>query len=758
MVHAAWRWLRCPFWIGLGLLVGFLLPYLWVLNQRVQQRFGDLVLSVPTRVYAQPVLLARGVPMKSAALELELNLAGYQHGEAAAHVPGTWSGGGQRFVVASRGFAGPLGGELPRRVQVDLDRGQVVALQDLTSDKPLQRYQLDPARIATLYGAKQEERQIVALDDLPPLLVSGLQAVEDRDFKHHHGVDLAAIARAAWVDLRAGRIVQGGSTLTQQLVRNLFLDRNQTLVRKVNEALLAWLIEAHYSKGVILKTYVNEVFLGQQGNQAIHGFAAASEYYFGRRVSTLRAPQIALLVGLVRGPSYYDPRRYPERALHRRDVVLNEFYRTGLLDKAACAQAKSAPLGVSAHPQLVHDRFPAFMQLVRKQIAADFDEATLRAGGLSIFTTLDPAVQVDAERALASVLDGMGKRGKPLQGAVVVTDANNGSVLAVVGGRDAGRRGFNRALDARRPIGSLIKPFVYLVALTQPQRWSLATLLDDTPISMTLPNGTVWAPQNDDHKAHGQVPLIDALVHSWNLASVHLGLQLGVNRAVALLHSLGIEQPIAPNPSLLLGAVDLSPLQVASAYQYFAAHGHALPLRAVRGVLGTDGKPLKRYGVKLGSGEYHAAADLTTFAMQQVVQRGTASSVGNAGLGWLHAAGKTGTSDEQRDSWFAGFTGDRLAVAWIGRDDNQPTHLWGASGALRVWIKLLQKLPTRALPAVQGKGIEYAWVNPDDGRRTDPGCKGAMYLPFVAGHAPTDSEGCLWQRFPDILDDKGTSQ
>ncbi|HET6631154.1 MAG TPA: penicillin-binding protein 1B [Rhodanobacteraceae bacterium] len=757
VIRAAWRWLRAPMWLALGLFAGFMVPYMVVLNQRVQARFGDLVLSVPTRVYAQPLLLAPGTPMNAETLALELKASAYRKVDS-ARVPGSWSGGGDRFVIASRGFAGPAGGELPRRVRVELGHGRVTAVQDLTSGKPLRHYRLDPARIATLYGAQQEEREIVDLDQLPPLLVTGLQAVEDRDFKHHHGIDFSAIARAAWADLRAGRIVQGGSTLTQQLVRNLFLDRNQNIVRKANEALLAFLIEWHYDKGLILKTYINEVFLGQRGNQAVHGFAAASQFYFGRRVQSLRAPEIALLVGMVRGPSYYDPRRYPERAKHRRDVVLNEFYATGLIDGATRDRAKAAPLDVSARAHLPHDRFPAFMQLVRRQIGADFDEDTLRAGGLSIFTTLDPAVQIDAEHALAATLEGLGERGKPLQGAVVVTDAENGAVRAVVGGRHAGARGFNRALDARRPVGSLIKPFVYLVALSQPQRWSLATLLDDTPVSLRQPNGSVWTPQNDDHQAHGQVPLVDALVRSWNLATVHLGLALGVERVAGLLESLGVPGDIAPNPSLLLGAIDLSPLQVASLYQYFSAGGHALPLRAVSGVLGNDGKVKKRYRVQPGSGEYHAAASLVTYAMQQVAERGTASAIARSPLARLNAAGKTGTSDDQRDSWFAGFTGSYLAVAWVGRDDNKVTHLWGSSGALKVWMNLMEALPNRPLPPVSGSGIEYAWVDPEDGRRTDEGCHGSMRLPFVAGYAPRDSEGCLWQRFQDILGGSSTSE
>lgn len=749
MVRSVWPWLRVPFWLGLGLVVGFLVPYTLVLNARVQERFNDLVFSVPTRVYARPLPIRPGAAMTPAALQLELTFAGYSQSRE-ARVPGTWHRDGEDFTIASRGYAGPDGGELPRRIQVRLGRGQVVSLTDLTSRRALKATHLDPARIATLYGARQEERRIVALDHVPPLLVTGLQAVEDRDFKHNFGIDISAILRAAWANLMAGHVVQGGSTLTQQLVRNLFLDRNQNLVRKFNEALLSILIDAHYGKGRILQAYVNEVFLGQQGSQAVHGFAAASEFYFGRRLETLRPQEVALLVGLVRGPSYYDPRRYPQRALSRRNVVLHEFRRTGLISEAAMQQALAAPLGVSGDAQLPHNRFPAFMDLVRRQIIADFDEASLRAGGLSIYTTLDPAAQLYLEQAVKTTLDGMGKAGQPLQSAAVVTDAHDGSVLAMVGGREPGRPGFNRALDARRPVGSTIKPFVYLVALAQPQRWSLASLLDDSPIQLRQPNGQLWQPQNDDHISHGQVPVIYALAHSLNLASVRLGLAVGLKRIEGLLESFGLRH-VNPNPSLLLGAIDLSPLQLAQLYQYFAADGHALPLVSVRGVLNSKGRTLKRYRVKSGAAQYQQAAALVTYAMQHVTTVGTAHSIGDSGLAWLHAAGKTGTSDHQRDSWFAGFTGSRLAVVWVGRDDNKPTRLWGASGALKVWEKLFAHLPTKPLQ-LDDHGLQYAWINPQTGHRTQQACEGAVRMPFAAGYVPQDEDGCFWQRVRNLFD------
>lgn len=743
LARAAWPWLRIPFWIGVGLLVGFVLPYTLVLNKRVQDRFNDLVFAVPTRVYARPLTLAPGVPMTSAALELELTFAGYRRGDR-GELPGSWVKNGAVYTIASRGYAGPSGGELPKRIQVTLGKGDVRAVRDLRDGGALAQTHLDPARIATLYGASQVERRIVHLADVPPLLVAGLQAVEDRDFKHNIGIDFSAIARAAFANLRAGHTVQGASTLTQQLVRNLFLSRERSFTRKINEALMSVLIELHYSKGRILEAYINEVFLGQQGDQAVHGFAAASEFYFGRRLEALRPQEIALLVGLVKGPSYYDPRRAPQRALARRNLVLQTFVATGLLDAGQANAAQAAPLDVIPNGQLPHNRFPAFMQLVREQITSDFDDETLRGGNLSIFTTLDPAAQLYAEQAITTATKDLGKRGAAVQAAAVVTSAQTGSVLAVVGDKRPGEQGFNRALDARRQIGSTIKPFVYLVALAQPERWNLATLLDDGPIALRQPNGSLWTPQNDDNQSHGMVPMVDALAKSWNLATIRLGMALGLPRIKAFLQSFGLDG-VNPSPSLLLGAIDLSPLQVTQLYQYLAADGHALPLVAVSGVLDGNGRTIKRYEVQAGKGEYQDAVRLTTWAMQQVALYGTAHAIGDSGLGWLHAAGKTGTSNDLRDSWFAGYTGEHLAVFWMGRDDNKPTGLFGATGGLRAWRELFARLPTRPLPAAPGAGLEMAWINPADGRRTEPQCEGARQVPVVAGSLADDTETCTWQ-------------
>ncbi len=742
IVRAAWRWLRAPAWVGLGFAVGFGVPYGMMLDRLVRARFAEYTFDQPSRVYARPLLLAAGTPLTAETLAVELQAARYQEVEGPPLRPGSFRREGNRFELATRSFRGAEGPVPEQRLVVQLAGGTVRSLASADSGKAVAAAYVDPARIATLYGPRQVERRFVAVADVHPLLVATLQAVEDRDFKDHFGIDPLAILRAAWKNLVAGEVVQGGSTLTQQLVRNIFLDRSQTLARKLNEAAIAILIEARYSKARILEAYLNEVYLGQQGGQAVHGVAAASEFWFGRDLEHLAVQDIALLVGLIQGPSLHDPRRYPDRAKARREVVLKSMQDTGLISATDRAVASRAPLGVTAAGALPRNRYPAFMELVRAQLSRDFPDSVLRARGLSVLTTLAPSAQQFAELAVSERLAALGKRGEGVQAAVVVTDPRSGAVLAVVGGRDPNQPGFNRALAAARPIGSLVKPFVYLVALAQPERWSLMTPLSDRAVALPQPNGRTWTPANNDGIEHGDVPLVDALARSYNLATVNLGLELEVAKVARVLEALvpGVEAPALP--SLLLGAVDLSPFQVAQAYQYLAADGHPTPLYALAAVVDADGRPLTRYAQKPAAGDLVEAARLVTFALQETARRGTASALVGLGLGKLDAAGKTGTSNDQRDSWFAGFTGSHLAVVWLGRDDNRETGLYGSTGAMRVWAALMSRLPTSRLAPDYSADPLLAWVDPQLQQGTEPGCSGARQLPFIRGYEPLSFGGC----------------
>jgi len=722
-----------------ALALGFLIPYTVYLNQQVTERFSALQWQIPTRVYARPLHLYPGLAMDARTLRTELDAAGYQE-DGAGEREGSYHADGGRFTISSRGYTDIDGQVPPRRIEVALSGGRVAGLRDAASRKAIRSARLDPARIATLYGQRQEERRLVRIEEVPELLVTGLQAVEDRDFARHYGIDLSGMARAAWVNLRSGEKRQGASTLTQQLARSglLGIGKEQTWTRKFNEILYALILEARYDKRTILETYLNQVYLGQRGNQAIHGVASGAEFWFGRDLDTLTTEQVALLIGLVKGPSYYDPRRHPQRALERRNIALSMLHDTGLIDDAEYERARKAPLGVTRQPGVAAaNRFPAYIDLVRRQLAQDYPERALQGAGLTVLTGMSPSAQAYAEGAVVRSIQALqtGKR-PPLEAGVVVTDVHAGDVLAVVGGREVSAHGFNRAVEARRPVGSLLKPFVYLLALAQPQRFSLASFVEDAPVTVQLSRGRRWSPANSDNRSHGTVRLVDALAHSYNQATVRVGMQVGPERLAQLIQVLaGIEAE--PNPALILGSTDQSPYAMAQLYQFLASGGEIQPLRAVRGVLDPEGRLLKRYDTAPAPAQEgdSIAANLITVALQQAVSEGTGRQLVRDGLGRLSPAGKTGTSNDGRDSWFAGYTGDHLAVVWMGNDRNEQTGLYGATGAMRVWSGLFARLPTSPL-RVADKGLDWQWVEASGSYVTDADCPGARRYPFVAGAAP----------------------
>lgn len=722
---------------GAALVLGFLIPYMLYLNHQVGERFGELRWQVPTRVYARPLLLRNGLAMDAQTLKTELDAASYRPGDGKR--AGTYVRNGGRWRISSRGYFDVDGRIAPAQLEVTLSGGEVTALRDVGSRKALRSARLDPARIATLYGSQQEERRLVRMEEVPELLVTGLQAVEDRDFNHHMGIDLGGMLRAAFVTMKSGgETTQGASTLTQQLARSglLGIGKEQTVTRKVKEILFALLLEARYDKRTLLEAYFNQVDLGQRGAQAIRGVAAASEFWFGRELQDLSTEQIALMIGLVKGPSWYNPRRNPERARERRNFVLGEMHETGLIDDAEFKRASDAPLGITKSAgSIAANRFPSYVELVRKQLARDYPADRLSGAGLSVMTGMSPAAQGYAEGAVTRTLKSVGRKGGPsLQAGVVMTDVHNGDVLAVVGSRNVTEQGFNRAVDARRPVGSLLKPFVYLLALAHPERWSLASTISDAPVTVSLGRNRNWKPGNSDNRSHGTVRLIDALAQSYNQATVRLGMEVEPQRLADLIRTLaGITSEA--RPSLILGAVDQSPYAMAQLYQFLAADGEIQPLHAVRGVLDPQGSTIKRYDTAPPPAQKGdaVAARLVGVALQHAVTSGTGRPLMRDGLGKLSAAGKTGTSNDSKDSWFAGYTGDHLAVVWVGNDQNKSTGLYGATGAMRVWSDVFARLPSAPLQ-IPADGLDWQWVA--GGQATDAGCPGARRIAFVAGYAP----------------------
>ena len=695
---------------------------LWMvhLDRVVIREFQVRHWSVPARVYAAPLELYVGAPVAARDLEEELRRVHYRPGDPSAG-PGVYRRRGNSFELRARRvrFIDEL--REAQLLTITADSSSITGLRQADGTE-LPVFRLDPPVIGSVFPIHGEDRLVLSPADVPPLLSAGIKLIEDRRFDEHGGVDAHGIARAMWANLKARRVVQGGSTLTQQLVKNYFLTDEQSFGRKATEALMALRLEAHFSKEEILVAYLNEVYLGQDGSRAIHGFGLGSEYYFAKPLTELDVGELAMLIGLVKGPSYYDPRKHPDRALARRNLVLQQLGLAHLIDAAAAKHAAAMPLGLRPPGG---SYVPAYLDLVRRHLKRDYAEADLAAAGLAVYTSLDPRAQAAAESALTLNLKrldaGSRVRAAHLEGAVIVAEPNSGDVVAVVGGRDVGTDGFNRALDARRPIGSLVKPAVYLAAL-ETGRYTAATLIEDAPVELKLGDGSVWAPQNFEHQVYGHVPMARALAESMNLATVKLGLDLGLPKVADALQRLGLETPPTLNPSLLLGTVEMTPLEVMQVYTSLANGGFRARLRAVHAILDEQGRPLKSFKVQVEEAAPSAAVYQLDRMLILVTTNGTARDAAARLPRGLVAAGKTGTSSDTRDSWFAGFTGSYVAVAWVGYDDNRVTGLTGAAGAMPVWADTLAKLKSASFQPVPPESVEDRWIGFGDGLETTPAC------------------------------------
>jgi penicillin-binding protein 1B len=735
-----WRYIR----FALLTVVLAAAAFTLYLDFRVRSEFEGRRFALPARIYARPLELHAGLRISPADIADELREAGYREGAREGGESGWFARNGGELDIALRPFIFWDGAQPARRIRVTFEGGAVSGVRDVLGQEiPLAR--LEPLAIGGIYPANNEDRVLVRLGEVPKHLTQALIATEDRSYLTHRGFDLRGIARAV-LSLFRGDRVQGGSTLTQQLVKNFFLTPERTIQRKATELVMAVLLEVHYSKEEILETYLNEIYLGQDRDRAVHGVGLAALHYFGKPVEHLTLAESALLVGLVRGPAYYDPYRHPQRALDRRNLVLREAREQGYTTMEQYTAARAATLGVNKKVGVGTSPHPAFLQLVHRQLRREYDEADLRTEGLRVFTTLDPRVQQAAERVLSRKLVQFDKEkrfGQPgLEGAVVVADGQAGEVQALVGGRDPLYRGFNRALDAARPVGSLLKPVIYLTALADPARYTLVTPIDDGPFTWKSRGAADWKPENYDKKFHGMVPLRTALAQSYNAASARLGTELGIDKVLANVRRLGVERNLQPFAATLLGATDMSPFEVAQMYHTIATGGFRTPLKAIREVTLQDGTPVRRYPLAVEQAFAPEPMYLLAAAMQEVVREGTGQGLKN----WIPpetaVAGKTGTTDEQRDAWFAGFTGDRVAVVWLGYDDNRVAKLSGSAAALPIWGELLASLNPEPVEIPKPDGIENVLIDPESGLRADFSCSGAREFPFAQGSAPSGRAPC----------------
>jgi len=715
------------------------LVIVWVvyLDFTVRAKFDGKKWAIPARVYAQPLELYEGLSLSSALFESELRSLGYQFVRQ-ARLPGQVTKTGKAYTLKTKGFMFWDKEELSGTYKVQFDGVQVNSLEG--ADDLVLR--LEPQEIGSIYPNHGEDRILTRLVDLPPLLGETLIAVEDKDFARHFGISFKGIARAMLANAKAGGFVQGGSTLTQQLVKNFYLTQERSLWRKVQEAAMSVLLELHYSKADILEAYINEVYLGQSGPRGIHGFGLAAQHYFNQPLKSLKPHQIAMLIGVVKGASYYNPWRSPERTLKRRNLVLNVMAQTELIDESLLKQSLRQPLGVTSSAQKQFGDYPAFLDLVKRQLQQDYKTEDLQSEGLSIFTTMSPQVQAQTEASVKRQMQRLTKTAGSLQTAAIVTAVGSGEILAVVGDRNPRYSGFNRALDAQRQIGSLVKPFVYLAALMQEENYQLTTIIDDSELSVPLPNGTQWQPKNYTEESHGELPLYQALAFSYNQSTARLGMDLGVAQVVKVLQRAGLDRDVPKLPSLLLGALALSPLDVSHLYHTLAADGVYTPLRSIRSVLDATGQPLQRYKLSSEPRFSPEHSHLMHYALQAVMRTGTGRSAYASLPNNLSVAGKTGTTNQQRDSWFAGYSGDHLGVIWVGNDDNQPTRLTGSSGALKIWTDIFSRLSTQSIAQTAPDNVAYYWVDNLSGLRSAEGCDNAQLVPFVLGSEPEAVADC----------------
>ncbi|WP_392565776.1 bifunctional glycosyl transferase/transpeptidase [Utexia brackfieldae] len=708
-------------------LIVLIAAYGVYLDQKIRERIDGSVWELPVAVYGQIVNLEPGEAYSQDDIISILNGAQYRQVRIVTR-PGEFVVDQNNIEIYRRPFSFPDGEESAFKVKISFTAGLIGRIYNLDNGRDFGFFRIDPKLITMLRSPNGEQRLVVALKNYPDSLLKILIETEDRRFYEHDGVSLYSIGRAIWANFSSGRAVQGGSTLTQQLVKNLFLTNERSLTRKLREAYMAVILEARYSKEKILELYLNEVYLGQSGDEEIHGFPLASLYYFGRPVQELTFEQQALLVGIVKGASYYNPWNRPERAMERRNVVLQILEQREVIDAELYQILSQRPLGVLPKGGVISPQ-PAFMQLVRRELREKLGDRADNMSGMKVFTTFDPNAQNAAEQAVVDQVEVLRKaKNKPdLEASMVVVNRQTGEIKAVIGSAQPQYAGFNRALLGRRQIGSLAKPPTYLTALSNPEQYRLNTWLEDNPLSIKLDNGTIWQPNNYDRQYRGRVMLVDALANSLNIPSIHLGMQLGFKATEDTLKVMGVPPAvIKPLLSRYIGAIELTPLEVAQMYQVMANNGNKADLSVLRFVMDEKGSVVYQSYPQARQVLSPQASYLTLYAMQQVVNYGSARSLSSL-YGQYHLAGKTGSTNDLKDSWFTGIDGKDVAVIWVGLDDHKPINLTGSSGSLTVYRQYLSHYSPQVLqPAIPANiqfapiGAEGAFLCSGSGVRTLP--------------------------------------
>jgi penicillin-binding protein 1B len=706
---------------------------------------------VPSRVYTAPTILYPGLDWKLVDLDGTLRRLGYRSARGVDQLePGQYVWDRSRLRIHLHGFEHPSRSEPPRDVVLRLRANLIDEIRALPAGREMGALLLEPEQIGAYYGPDREQRELVSLDEVPDHLVDAILAVEDQRFETHPGIDLRRIVGAMLANLRAGSIRQGGSTLTQQLVKNFFLTPERTLRRKAQEAVMALLVEARYDKAQILQAYLNEIYLGQRGATAVHGVGEASHVYFGRPTRELGLAESALLAAIIQSPNGLSPYRDPERARQRRDLVLDLMVRQGRLGEERALEAKQMPLELAAvTPDPGDARY--FLDLLYRQLTAVYAPEVLTTEGLRIYSTLDRRAQRLAAEALQQGLTRLEEQypklrrddpGVALQGCLVAMRPQTGEILALVGGRDYRVSQFDRCTQARRQTGSVFKPFVYVAAL-EPRggepMLTLADFIDDSPYEVQTPSGR-WRPENFDREFHGRVPVREALEHSYNVATARLAGRVGLPQVVDVARRLGITSPLPEVPSLALGTAEVSPMEVALAYATLASGGIRPEIQAIEDLVDAQGATLERRQLRFERMLDAGTAFLATSLLEGVAERGTARAVRATGLSGPVAA-KTGTTDGEHDLWLVGFTPEVVAVVWIGFDKPQSLGVASSVGALPIWRRFVQDLTGGRVRGVFARPpeVETAAVDPVSGALALWGCPERREEYFLEGTLPEET-------------------
>ncbi|HSF04365.1 MAG TPA: PBP1A family penicillin-binding protein [Methylomirabilota bacterium] len=750
--------------LGLGVAMALAGTALVTYTALELARFQRVETRRTTIVLAAGQTLAPGMNVHTLDLAQTLDRLGYREVPSTPASPGQFHRGPDLWDIYLHGVAedGP-----PRPAPLRLELAEERITRLLHAGEPVPSAALEPEVLTSVADRPGEEYRPVQLAEAPPTLVQAVLAAEDHRFFEHAGLDLHGLARAFWVNLRTGRVAQGGSTITQQLVKNRLLGAQRTFGRKLREAWLAAVIEWHYDKERILESYLNEIYLGQRGGLAIRGVGAASESYFGKQVHQLTLAEAALLAGMVRAPNSYSPVLHPERSRQRRDAVLarlRELQRISLADYEA---ARREPLRAPPAP-IPGQLAPYFGDYVREELE-DRLEGGLGGVGNRVFTTLDPMLQRFAEQAIRRGLERLEsmharlKRAEPtqrLQAALIALDPSTGHVRALVGGRDYQTSQFNRAAFARRQPGSAFKPFVYAAALGRFQgqpAFTPATFVEDEPLEVAV-DREIWSPRNYADRYEGRVTVRRALEQSLNAATVRIALETGLDHVIHAARELGVTSRLAPVPAMALGAFEVSPLELARAYLPLANGGVRVNrATAVRAVRAADGNPGSLDQPGTAQVITPAEAYLMTTLLEGVIASGTGAPARPLqALGNL--AGKTGTTNDARDAWFVGYTPNLLALVWVGFDGGEPHGLSGSEAALPVWTEFMRQAldayppPALATPA----GITLVGIDASNGRVANLFCPVVVRETFLTGTEPSpcDQHGALpepvvewWRRF-----------